>query len=129
MLKTDTKDELLQKKAVLASKINGVEQLSMKGIKRAERAKKMALDGLIEVEEYKSILDDIKKSDSANQKKADEYRKEIRDIDRLVAEERTSLQKILTISDQIDEYGATDEGHCKAVDCQDYLYRGLDIHH
>ena len=103
MLKTDTKDELLQKKAVLASKINGVEQLSTKGVKRAERAKKMALEGLIEVEEYKDILKGVELENEERNKRIEGYKSEIRNIDRLIEEDTMSMKKILEISDQIDE--------------------------
>jgi hypothetical protein len=103
MLKTDTKDELLQKKAVLEAKINGVAQLSMKGVKRAERAKKMALDELIEIEEYKDILKEVEQENEEHNKRIEGYKSEIRDIDRLIEEDTMSLKRILEISDQIDE--------------------------
>jgi DNA invertase Pin-like site-specific DNA recombinase len=103
MLKTDTKDELLQKKAVLEAKINGVAQLSMKGVKKAERAKKMALDGLIEIEEYKDILKEVEQENEEHNKRIEGYKSEIRDIDRLIEEDTMSLKRILEISDQIDE--------------------------
>lgn len=103
MYKTDTKDELLQKKAVLASKINGVEQLSMKGEKRAQRAKKMALDGLIEIDEYKDILKQVELENEEHNKRIEGYKSEIVDIDRLIEEDTMSMKKILEISEQIDD--------------------------
>lgn len=103
MLKTDTKDELLQKKAVLASKINGVEQLSMKGTKRAERAKKMALDGLIEIEEYKDILKEVELEQKETLKKVENWQSEIKEIEQLIEEDTMSIKRILEISDHIDQ--------------------------
>jgi DNA invertase Pin-like site-specific DNA recombinase len=103
MLKSDTKEELLQKKAVLEAKINGVEQLSTKGEKRSQRAKKMALDGLIEIDEYKDILEQVELENKERNKRIEGYRSEIRDIDRLIEEDTMSMKKILEISDQIDE--------------------------
>lgn len=50
MINTDTKEELRQKKAILEAKIESVGNYTSKGEKRAERGKKMALEGLIEVE-------------------------------------------------------------------------------
>lgn len=104
LLHSDSKKELLQKKAVLASKINGVEQLSMKGEKKAQRAKKMALEGLIEVDEYKDILKQVEQENEERNKRIEGYKSEIRDIDRLIEEDTMSMRKILEVSDQINEY-------------------------
>lgn len=104
MLTTDTKEELLQKKAVLDAKITSVDNYTTKGEKRAQRAKKMALDGLIEIEEFKKILKEVETEQNETRLKVEQWKSEIADIDRLIAEDTMSMKRILEISDSIDAY-------------------------
>lgn len=101
LLNTSARDEYLQKKAVLASKINGVAQTLTKGEKRAQRAKKMALDGLIEIEEYKAILKEVEDEQKETKRKVGEWQLQITELDRLIAEDGKSIQRILQISKEI----------------------------
>lgn len=101
LLNASAKDEYLQKKAVLEAKINGVAQSLTKGEKRAQRAKKMALDGLIEVEEYKVILKEVEDDQKETKKKVGEWQSQITELDRLIAEDGKSVQRILQISNEI----------------------------
>lgn len=104
MLKTDTKDELRQKRAVLDAKIKSVDNYTTKGEKRAQRAKKMALEGLIEIEEFKKILKEVETEQKETRLKVEQWRSEIVDIDRLIAEDTMSMKRILEISGSIDAY-------------------------
>ena len=104
MLTTDTKEELLQKKAVLDAKITSVGNYTTKGGKRVQRAKKMALDGLIEIEEFKNILKEVETEQEETRLKVEQWKSEIADIDRLIAEDTMSMKRILEISDSIDAY-------------------------
>jgi len=104
MLKTDTKTELLHKRAVLATKIDSVGNYTTKGEKRVQRAKKMALEGLIEIDEYKDILKQVEDEQEETRRKIDGWQTEITEIDRLITEDTMSLKRILAISDQIDQY-------------------------
>lgn len=104
MLTTDTKEELLQKKAVLDAKITSVGNYTAKGEKRVQRAKKMALEGLIEIEEFKNILKEVETEQEETRLKVEQWKSEIADIDRLIAEDTMSMKRILEISDSIDAY-------------------------
>lgn len=112
MLNTDTKEELRQKKAVLAAKIESVGNYTSKGEKRAERAKKMALEGLIEVEEYKAILKDVENEQKETLKKVDGWKAELAELDRLIVEDTKSMERILTIADKID---SSDEQEMRTI--------------
>ena len=101
LLNTSARDEYLQKKAVLAAKIDGVAQTLTKGEKRAQRAKKMALDGLIEIEEYKAILKEVEDNQKDTKRKIGEWQLQITELDRLIAEDGKSTQRILQISNGI----------------------------
>ena len=103
MLKTDTKDELRQKKAVLATKIASVDNYTTKGEKRAQRAKKMALEGLIEIEEYKDILKQVEAEQHNTIKKIEGWKADIAKIDRLIEEDTMTLKRIVDLSNNITE--------------------------
>ena len=98
---TNTKEQLLAEKAVLSQKIDGVAQYLTKGEKRAQRAKKMALDGLIEIEEYKAILKEVEADQKETNKKVEHWRQQMADIDRMIKEDTLSIKKILEISGRI----------------------------
>lgn len=112
LVKSDTKDQLLQEKAVLGTKINSVAQSLTKGNKKAERAKKMALDGLIELEEYKAILKEIDDEQKETQKKIEHWKQQMADIDRMIEEDTLSIRKILEISGRI---GNMQEAEMQAI--------------
>ena len=101
LVNENSKGEYMQKKAVLASKIASVDKYTSKGEKRAERAKKMALDGLIEVEEYKGILEAVKKEQEEVEKRVNDWKSRIKELDRLINEDKRSIEKILNISNFI----------------------------
>ena len=98
---TNTKEQLLAEKAVLSQKIDGVAQYLTKGEKRAQRAKKMALDGLIEIEEYKAILKEVEADQKETKKKVEHWRQQMADIDKMIEEDRLTIKKILEISGRI----------------------------
>lgn len=112
LLNTSAKDEYLQKKAVLAAKIDGVAQTLTKGEKRAQRAKKMALDGLIEIEEYKDILAEVEAEQKETKRKVGEWQLQIAELDRLIAEDGKSIQRILQISNNIT---SSDEQEMRSI--------------
>lgn len=112
LLHTETKDQLLAEKAVLSQKIDGVAQYLTKGEKRAQRAKKMALDGLIEIDEYKAVLKEVEKDQKDTQKKVEHWRQQMADIDRMIEEDTLSIKKILEISDHIT---AMDEQEMRTI--------------
>lgn len=101
LLNTSAKEEYLEKKAVLEAKINGVAQSLAKGEKRTQRAKKMALDGLIEIEEYKAILKEVENDQKETKRKVGEWQLQITELDRLIVEDGKSVQRILQISNEI----------------------------
>lgn len=101
LLNENSKEEFQEKKAVLEHKIKSVEDGASKGTKRVERAKKMTLSGLLEIEEYKSILENVKKEQSETLEKVNGWRAEIQELDRLIEEDKLSIQKILDIADNI----------------------------
>ena len=103
MLKTDTKDELLQKKAVLEAKIKSVDTSLTRGNKRAQRAKKMALEGLIEIEEYKDILKQVEREQEETKRKIEGWKADIVKIDKLIEEDTVSLKRIVDLSNNITE--------------------------
>ena len=103
MLKTDTKDELRQKRAVLDTKIKSVDTYLTRGNKRAQRAKKMALDGLIEIEEYKDILKQVETEQEETKRKIDAWKADIAKIDKLIEEDTVSLKRIVDLSNNITE--------------------------
>lgn len=109
---TETKDQLLAEKAVLSQKIDGVAQYLTKGEKRAQRAKKMALDGLIEIDEYKAVLKEVEEDQKDIQKKVEHWRQQMADIDRMIEEDTLSIKKILEISDHIT---AMDEQEMRTI--------------
>jgi DNA invertase Pin-like site-specific DNA recombinase len=112
LLHTETKDQLLAEKAVLSQKIDGVAQYLTKGEKRAQRAKKMALDGLIEIDEYKDVLKEVEKDQKDTQKKVEHWRQQMADIDKMIEEDTLSIKKILEISDHIT---AMDEQEMRTI--------------
>jgi len=103
LLKASAKDEYLQNKAVLSAKIEGVAQSLTRLEKRAERGKKMALEGLIEVEEYKAILKECEAAGAEIHSKVDNWKAQIADLDRLINEDTIGMKRILEISDNITE--------------------------
>lgn len=104
MLKSDNKKELLENKAVLEAKIKSMDNYTIKGEKRSQRAKKMALEGLIEVEEYKDILKEIEIEQKEVMTKIENWKSEVREIERLVEEDSMSIKRILALADQISGY-------------------------
>jgi DNA invertase Pin-like site-specific DNA recombinase len=103
MLKTDTKDELRQKRAVLDAKIKSVDTSLARGNKRAQRGKKMALEGLIEIDEYKDILKQVEDEQKNTIKKIEGWKAEITKIDRLIEEDTMTLKRIVDLSNNISE--------------------------
>ena len=101
LLHSNNKEEFLQKKVVLASKIESVGNYTAKGEKKAERAKKMALEGYIEIDEYKAILKEIETSEEETRKKVEGWRAQIQELDNLIKEDKLSIEKILKVSGQI----------------------------
>ena len=101
LLNTSAKDEYLEKKAVLEAKIDGVAQTLTKGEKRAERAKKMCLSDLLTIEEYKAILAEVEAEQKETKRKVGEWKAQITELDRLIAEDGKSVQRILQISNNI----------------------------
>lgn len=71
--------------------------------KRAERGKKMALEGLIEVDEYKAILKECEAAGAEIHLKVDNWKTQIADLDRLINENTIRMKRILEISDHITE--------------------------
>lgn len=104
MYNSDTKEELLEKKAVIENKINSTQKTTTKGEKRAERAKKMALDGLIEIEEYKKILKDLQAEQEATKHKVEKWKEEIKEIERFLEQDEKTWQHVLEIADKINSY-------------------------
>lgn len=103
LLKASAKDEYLKNKAVLSAKIEGVGQSLARLEKKAERGKKMALEGLIEVDEYKAILAEVEAAGAEIYSKVDNWKAQIADLDRLINEDTIGLKRILEISDHITE--------------------------
>ena len=103
LLKASAKDEYLQNKAVLSAKIEGVGQSLARLEKKAERGKKLALEGLIEVDEYKAILKECEAAGAEIHSKVDNWKAQIADLDRLINEDTIGLKRILEISDHITE--------------------------
>lgn len=103
MLKASAKDEYLKNKAVLEAKIEGVGQSLTRLEKKAERGKKLAIEGLIEVEEYKAILKEVDAAGAEIHLKVDNWKAQIADLDRLINEDTIGLKRILEISDHITE--------------------------
>ena len=101
LVNASARDEYLQKQAVLRAKIEGVAQSLTKGDKRAERGKKMALDGLIEIEEYKAILEEVEQQTKDIKAKQAAWEAEIVELQHLIEEDKLSIQRILTIADRI----------------------------
>ena len=101
LLNASAKDDYVEKQAVLASKIKSAEQSLAKGEKKAERGKKMALEGLIEIEEYKDILRQVENDQKEVKRKVDEWKSEIAEIDRLISEDGKDIKRILELSDRI----------------------------
>lgn len=93
----------LQNKAVLEAKIEGVGQSLTRLEKRVERGKKMALEGLIEVDEYKAILKECEAEGTEIRLKVDNWKVQIADLDRLINEDTIGMKRILEISDHITE--------------------------
>lgn len=71
--------------------------------KRVERGKKMALEGLIEVDEYKAILKECEAAGAEIHSKVDNWKAQIADLDRLINEDTIGLKRTLEISDHITE--------------------------
>lgn len=103
LLKASAKDEYIQNKAVLEAKIDGVGQSLTRLEKKAERGKKLAIEGLIEVEEYKAILEECEAAGAEIHLKVDNWKSQIADLDRLINEDTIGLKRILEISDHITE--------------------------
>jgi DNA invertase Pin-like site-specific DNA recombinase len=101
LLKSSAKDEYIQNKAVLEAKIEGVAQSLTRVEKKAERGKKLALEGLISIEEYKAILKEKEAAGAEIQLKVDNWKAEIADLDRLINENTIGMKRILEISGQI----------------------------
>ena len=68
----------------------------------------MALDGLIEIDEYKDILKQVEAEQEETRRKIESWQAEITEIGRLITEDTMSLKRILAVTDQIDQY---DEAH------------------
>jgi hypothetical protein len=103
LVNENSKDEYLKKIAVLEQKIASVDKCTSKGQKRADRAKKMALEGLIEVEEYKAILEAVKKEQEEVDKKVRGWRAAIAELENLIKEDKLSIQRVLSVADHIEE--------------------------
>lgn len=103
LLKTTAKDEYIKNKAVLEDKIKSVGQSLTRLEKKAERGKKLAIEGLIEVEEYKAILKEVEAAGAEIHLKVDNWKAQIADLDRLINEDTIGLKRILEISDHITE--------------------------
>ncbi len=97
-------EEILQKKAVLEAKIKSVDKYTEQGSKRAERAKKMALKGYIEIEEFESIMEEVKKEQEEYLVKIENWKMEIARMDQLLKEDKSAIRRILDVSDQISGY-------------------------
>lgn len=104
MLKSDNKKELLENKAVLEAKIKSMDNYTIKGEKRSQRAKKMALEGLIEIDEYKDILKEVEIEQKEVMTKIENWKSDIREIERLISEDGMTLKRILELSDKFDSY-------------------------
>lgn len=103
LLKDESREELLQKKAVLASKIKGVDSCTTKGEKMRQRAKKAYLEGIIELEEYKDRIATINQEQFEVEQKVARWREEIAEIEVLINENQHHIKKVLEISDRISK--------------------------
>lgn len=101
LLNASTKEDYVKKQAVLEGKIKSAEQSLAKGEKRAERGKKMALEGLIEVEEYKDILKEVELEQKETRQKIEQWQMEISEIDSLIKKDGKDIQRVLQLSDTI----------------------------
>lgn len=63
----------------------------------------MALEGLIEVDEYKAILKECEAEGAEIRLKVDNWKAQIADLDRLINEDTIGMKRILEISDHITE--------------------------
>lgn len=104
MMKENNRAEYEQKIAVLEAKIKSVDSSTQKWEKKAARAKKMALDGLIEIDEYKAILNEIDKEQRDIKAKVESWQAEIVDLRRILIEDKKTLKKILNIAGTISNY-------------------------
>lgn len=112
LLNTSAKEEYLEKKAVLEAKINGVAQSLAKVEKRAEKAKKMCLSDLLTIEEYQSILKEVESENAEINHKVNDWKAQIVELDRLIAEDSNSIKRILDISDKIT---SSDEAEMRSI--------------
>ena len=101
LLNASTKEDYVKKQAVLAAKIKSAEQSLTKGEKRAERGKRLTLEGLIEVEEYKDILKEVELEQKETRQKIEHWQMEISEIDSLIKKDCKDIQRVLQLSDTI----------------------------
>ena len=103
LLNASARDEYIEKQAVLRAKISGVAQSIAKVEKRAEKAKKMCLNDLLTVEEYKAVVDEVEQQTKDIKAKQTAWQAEIVELQHLIEEDKLSIQRILTIADKISE--------------------------
>lgn len=112
LLNSSSKDEYRQKQAVLRSKIKAMDKYTCKAEKSRTRAKEGYLNGIIDLEEYKARIAKIDEGAKDVQRNVEQWKLEIGELDRLIAEDEMSIQRILTIADKIDH---TDEEEMRNI--------------
>ena len=80
--------------------------------KRAQRAKKMCLSDLLTIEEYQSILKEVESENAEINQKVNDWKAQIVELDRLIAEDSNSIKRILDISDKIT---SSDEAEMRSI--------------
>lgn len=104
LLKSSAKDEYIQNKAVLASKIKSVESCTTRIEKARQNLKKALIQGSLDADEYTDGIRQLESEQKDVLNKVVNWRKQIAELDRLIEEDTMSIKKILDISDQIDSY-------------------------
>lgn len=112
LLKSSSKDEYRQKQDVLQSKIKSMDKHTSKAEKTRIRAKEAYLNGVIELDEYQTRIAKVDEGIKDIQAKIDQWNSEIAELDRLIAEDGLSIQRILNIAGKIEQ---TDEEEMRNI--------------
>ena len=101
LLNASAKDDYVQKKAVLVSKIKSVDSTTRRFEKARQTAKEMALRGYIELEELETRMRQLDNDEKEVKQKVDKWKTEIAELDRLINEDIKDIKRVLQLSDNI----------------------------
>lgn len=112
LLNSSAKDEYLQKQAVLRAKIEGVAQSITKGEKVQQNLKKALIQGYIDLDEFTKGMDKVEQQTKDIRAKQAAWQAEITELQRLIDEDKLSIQRILKVADKIS---SVDEQEMRSI--------------